>query len=128
MTTGVASVVGRSTMSRQPPLITDAAPSFDEEQARRRRTYVVIMFVHLVGFAVSYPLYLWQPWAGAVMVRGHLDCSMVALLQPDWSRATMLQSDRRPEADGTDAPRVRPGAPSLRRRRRSTPPRRTWSG
>jgi Protein of unknown function (DUF3099) len=28
----------------------------------------VIMVVHLVGFAVSYPLYLWQPWAGAVMV------------------------------------------------------------
>lgn len=55
-------------MSRQLPLITDAAPSFDEEQARRRRTYVVIMLVHLVGFAASYPLYLWQPWAGAVMV------------------------------------------------------------
>jgi protein-S-isoprenylcysteine O-methyltransferase Ste14 len=53
---------------RRPTLITDAAPSFADEQARRRRTYVVIMLVHLVGFAVSYPLYLWQPWAGAVMV------------------------------------------------------------
>lgn len=55
-------------MPEQPPLITDAAPSFGEEQAHRRRTYVVIMLVHLVGFAASYPLYLWRPWAGAVMV------------------------------------------------------------
>ncbi len=55
-------------MSGRPPLITGAAPSFHDEQARRRRTYVVIMVIHLVGFAVSYPLYLWQPWAGAVMV------------------------------------------------------------
>jgi hypothetical protein len=55
-------------VSDQPPLITDAAPSFAQEQAERRRTYVVIMLVHLVGFAVSYPLYLWQPWAGAAMV------------------------------------------------------------
>jgi hypothetical protein len=55
-------------MSEHPPLITDAAPSFDEEQAHRRHVYVAIMLVHLVGFAVSYPLYLWHPWAGAVMV------------------------------------------------------------
>jgi hypothetical protein len=55
-------------VSDRPPLITDAAPSLAEEQAGRRRTYVVIMLVHLVGFAVSYPLYLWQPWAGAAMV------------------------------------------------------------
>jgi hypothetical protein len=26
------------------------------------------MVVHLVGFAGSYPLYLWQPLAGAAMV------------------------------------------------------------
>lgn len=55
-------------MAVDPPLITDAAPSFDTEQARRRRTYVVIMVVHLVGFVGSYPLYLWHPWAGAVTV------------------------------------------------------------
>lgn len=48
--------------------ITDAAPSFDEEQGHRRRVYVVIMLVHLVGFAASYPLYLWRPWAGAALV------------------------------------------------------------
>jgi hypothetical protein len=26
------------------------------------------MTVHIVGFALSYPLYLWQPWAGVVAV------------------------------------------------------------
>ena len=55
-------------MSPRPQSITDAAPSFAEEQARRRHVYVAIMLVHLVGFAGSYPLYLWQPWAGAAMV------------------------------------------------------------
>lgn len=52
----------------RPPVITDAAPSFDEEQGRRRRTYLLIMVVHLAGFALSYPLYLWRPWAGVVLV------------------------------------------------------------
>ena len=51
-----------------PPVITDAAPSLDEEQAHRRRTYVILMVVHLVGFAASYPLYLWTPVAGVVAV------------------------------------------------------------
>ncbi len=55
-------------MSDRVQTVTDAAPSFDEEQRHRRRVYVAIMVVHLVGFAVSYPLYLWQPWAGAAMV------------------------------------------------------------
>ena len=48
--------------------VTDVAPSFDDEQTHRRHVYVAIMAVHLVGFAGSYPLYLWQPWAGAAMV------------------------------------------------------------
>ena len=55
-------------MSVQPPLITDAAPSFDAQQAHRRRTYSVLMAVHIIGFALSYPLYLWQPWVGVVAV------------------------------------------------------------
>lgn len=49
-------------------MITDAAESFERQQARRRHTYLVIMVVHIVGFALSYPLYLWHPWAGVVMV------------------------------------------------------------
>ena len=55
-------------MPQHPVTVTDAAPSLRDEQAHRRRVYVAIMVVHLVGFAGSYPLYLWQPWAGAVMV------------------------------------------------------------
>ncbi len=55
-------------MSVHPPLITDAAPSFDEQQAHRRRTYSILMILHIVGFALSYPLYLWQPWAGVVTI------------------------------------------------------------
>jgi hypothetical protein len=50
------------------PVITDAAPSLDDDLARRRRVYVRIMIVHIVGFALSYPLYLWQWWAGVLAV------------------------------------------------------------
>lgn len=68
-------------MSVQPLLITDAAPSFDEEQAHRRRTYAILMTVHIVGFALSYPLYLWQPLAGvlAVLLSGVLPWVAVLL-------------------------------------------------
>ena len=52
----------------EPPLITDASPSADEQQSRRRRTYSIIMLVHIVGFAASYPCYLLRPWAGAVVI------------------------------------------------------------
>ena len=55
-------------MVEKPVLITDAAPSLDDDLARRRRTYLRIMVVHLVGFGLSYPLYLWQWWAGALAV------------------------------------------------------------
>jgi hypothetical protein len=59
---------GRLTLSVQSLLITDAAPSFDEQQAHRRRTYSILMVVHIVGFGLSYPLYLWQPWVCVVAV------------------------------------------------------------
>ena len=52
----------------RPPLITDAAPSAEVQQSRRRRTYSIIMAVHIVGFAASYPCYLWRPWAGAAVI------------------------------------------------------------
>jgi DUF3099 family protein len=55
-------------LSVQPLVITDAAPSFDEQQAHRRRIYSVLMIVHIVGFALSYPLYLWQPWVGVLTI------------------------------------------------------------
>lgn len=83
-------------MAADPPLVTDAAPSFDAEQARRRRTYVVIMVVHLVGFAGSYPLYLWHPWAGAVLV-------LVTGLLP-W--VAVIVANGAPRRRGTRAPGV----------------------
>ena len=55
-------------VSRKPVLITDAAPSLDDDLDRRRRMYVRLMVVHVVGFGLSYPLYLWQWWAGVLGV------------------------------------------------------------
>ncbi|WP_297496707.1 DUF3099 domain-containing protein [Pseudonocardia sp.] len=40
-----------------PPLITDAEPSPEERLRRRKRTYVVIMIIHIVGFGVGGALY-----------------------------------------------------------------------
>jgi DUF3099 family protein len=86
-------------MSTTPPVITDAAPSLHEEQARRRRTYVILMVVHIVGFAASYPLYLWTPVAGvvAVVLTGVLPWVAV-LLANDASR----RGGRRPGAGATE--------------------------
>jgi uncharacterized protein (DUF58 family) len=55
-------------MAGKPVLITDAAPSLADDQARRRRDYLILMVVHIVGFGLSYPLYLWQWWAGVAVV------------------------------------------------------------
>lgn len=43
----------RRRRERDPVVITDAAPSFEDEQRRRKRTYAVLMVVHLVGFAAA---------------------------------------------------------------------------
>lgn len=99
----------------QPEVITDAAPSFDEEQAHRRRTYLVIMIVHIVGFALSYPLYLWQPWAGAVTVvaTGALPWVAVLLANAPPPRPThRVGSPQRPRPRSVQPPApadLRPG-------------------
>jgi hypothetical protein len=81
-------------LSTQPLIITDAAPSFDEQQARRRRIYSILMIVHVVGFALSYPLYLWQPWVGvlAIALTGVLPWVAVLLANDPHRRAA-----RKPE-------------------------------
>ncbi|MEN3264406.1 DUF3099 domain-containing protein [Pseudonocardia sp.] len=101
-------------MSRKPPVITDAVPSFDEEQAHRRRTYVILMGVHIVGFASSYPLYLWRPVAGvvAVVLTGVLPWVAVLLANSSSRRvvrrpmtSTVRPLDRgSPSVDGHDRP------------------------
>jgi hypothetical protein len=48
--------------------------SFDEQHAHRRRTYSILMIVHIVGFALSYPLFLWQPWRASSPSRSPVSC------------------------------------------------------
>ena len=76
-------------MAQKPVLITDAAPSLDDDLARRRRIYMRIMVVHLAGFGLSYPLYLWQWWAGvlAVVLTGALPWVAVVLANAGPRRA-----------------------------------------
>ncbi|HXV92769.1 MAG TPA: DUF3099 domain-containing protein, partial [Pseudonocardia sp.] len=84
-------------------LITDAAPSFDEEQGHRRRVYLALMIVHLVGFGLSYPLYLWQPWAGALMVLLTGGLPWVAVVLANGPRRS-AGSPRRPVRDALPGP------------------------
>ncbi len=64
----------------EPQLITDVAPPFHDEQAHRRRVYGWLMIVHVVGFALSYPCYLWHPWAGVVAIGATGPLPWVAVL------------------------------------------------
>ncbi|MFC4942496.1 DUF3099 domain-containing protein [Pseudonocardia sp. GCM10023141] len=51
-----------------PVLITDAAPSFADEQHRRIRLYTILMVIHIVGFAVAGVLYYVAWWLGLVLI------------------------------------------------------------
>jgi hypothetical protein len=81
----------------KPVVITEVAPSLDEDLARRRRIYLRIMVVHLVGFGLSYPLYLWQWWAGAlaVLLTGALPWVAVVLANAGPRRAHPVAGARR---------------------------------
>ncbi|MGI8309690.1 DUF3099 domain-containing protein [Saccharopolyspora hattusasensis] len=64
----------------EPVLITDAAPSFDEEQRHRKRVYAVLMVVHLVGFTAAGLLaHIWWLALGIVAVTGALPWVAVVL-------------------------------------------------
>jgi hypothetical protein len=110
-------------LSVQPLLITTAAPSFDEQQAHRRRTYSIIMVVHMIGFAWSYPLYLWQPWAGvvAVALTGVLPWVAVLLANDRWigAAAAVLQD----KAVGLELATTEDWSAGDRRRARDAHPR-----
>jgi Protein of unknown function (DUF3099) len=95
---GMTPADGRDRRADELALITDAAPSLDDDLARRRRVYLRIMVVHIVGFALSYPLYLWQWWAGALAV-------LLTGLLP-WV-AVLLANDR-PRRERRDPARVPP--------------------
>jgi len=49
-------------------LITDAAPSFSTEQHQRRRRYMILMTLHLLGFALAGVLYYYAWWLGLVLL------------------------------------------------------------
>ena len=51
-----------------PPLITDAEPSLEEEQRRRKRIYTAIMGVHVLALAVAGVLALVHLWWWAMVV------------------------------------------------------------
>lgn len=55
---------------RHPPVITDAEPSLEAEQRRRKRIYTMIMSLHILGFLIAVALawgHLWW-WALVVLV------------------------------------------------------------
>lgn len=49
-------------------MITDAAPSFDDELRSRQRRYAALMAVHIVGFALAGVLYYVAWWLGLVLM------------------------------------------------------------
>lgn len=48
--------------------ITDAEPSFEDEQRIRRRHYSILMVVHIVGFALGGLLYYQAWWLGLLLI------------------------------------------------------------
>ena len=89
--------------SDDPALITDAEPSFDEEQRHRKRVYAVLMVVHLVGFTAAGLLaHIWWLALGIVIVTGALPWVAVVLAndrtaQP--GRRRMRRHERRAVED-----------------------------
>ncbi|MFN2494613.1 MAG: DUF3099 domain-containing protein [Pseudonocardiaceae bacterium] len=49
-------------------MITDAAPSFDDQLRSRRHRYALLMAVHLVGFALAGVLYYLAWWLGLALM------------------------------------------------------------
>jgi hypothetical protein len=57
----------------QPISISDAEPSFDDTQRARKRTYAILMAIHLIGFTLAGVLaHIWWLALGIVAVTGPL--------------------------------------------------------
>jgi Protein of unknown function (DUF3099) len=66
-------VVWNRRHGREPVLITDAQPSFDDEQRVRKRTYAILMVIHITGFALAGLLaHIWWLALGIVAITGPL--------------------------------------------------------
>lgn len=81
---------------RGPVSISDAQPSFDETQRARKRTYAILMVVHVTGFAL----------AGALAQIWWLALGIVALTGPLPWVAVVIANDRPPRIRQRPAGRV----------------------
>lgn len=76
--------------------ISDAQPSFDETQRARKRTYAILMLIHVTGFAL----------AGALAHIWWLALGIVALTGPLPWVAVVIANDRPPRRTPRPAQRV----------------------
>ncbi|WP_103343120.1 DUF3099 domain-containing protein [Amycolatopsis sp. CA-126428] len=98
-------------MSRSPALITTAAPSADEQLARRRRKYVVMMACRIPCLVL----------AGLTAHVGWLALAFLAISVPLPWAAVLIANDvpaRRTERISRFRPRPRPGLPRSAAERR----------
>ena len=87
---GVVGLMSRRQRSPDAVLITDAAPSSDDELRSRRRRYAVLMAVHIAGFALAGVLYYVAWWLGLGV--------MIATGALPWI-AVVAANDRAPRTD-----------------------------
>lgn len=78
------------------PLVTDAAPSPDDELRARKRRYVVLMTIHLLGLAVGGALYqeAWGLGLAILIVTGPLQWVAVVLANDSRGRRERRRVDR----------------------------------
>jgi hypothetical protein len=111
-------------------VITDAAPSFEDELRSRQRRYAALMAVHIVGFALAGVLYYVAWWLGLVLMiaTGALPWIAVVTANDNTPRAVrpghLLRDGAASGPDGAPAqladrhpaPRAVTAAPTSRRR------------
>jgi hypothetical protein len=88
------------------PSLTDVQPSADEQLRRRKRTYTVLMAVHLVGFGVGGSLYHVARTTGLVLIVATAALPWIAVIVAN-SLPPRTPSRRRP-GPGTPPPRPLP--------------------
>jgi hypothetical protein len=81
---------------RDAVLITDARLSLEDEQRIRKRTYAVLMVVHLVGLVLAGLLvHIWWLALGIVVLTGPLPWVAVVIANDRVSKATERRSQLR---------------------------------
>lgn len=87
-----------------PVSISDAEPSFEEAQRARKRTYAVLMIIHISGFALAGALaHIWWLALGIVAVTGPLPWVAVVIANdrpPKSRRRSARQASRRAHVPG----------------------------